>query len=114
MRISDWSSDVCSSDLPRQDLREQEAEGCRADLRAARDGCAARGRQPHERAEGGADPGQDGSRQGQGGDTHAGPAAGAADRKSDGQGKRETVRFALGVRRTMTKKDKKTQLKGTQ
>src|SRR3546814_3251489 len=35
MRISDWSSDVCSSDLPRPDSRAAPARGCRRPRRAS-------------------------------------------------------------------------------
>src|SRR3546814_18618649 len=96
MRISDWSSDVCSSDLAHgRDCGSAPARGFRpahggAALWAGRDGGAGRG---------GRGGGDRAARRGCRGDRHGGaaPAAGqAADRKSVVVGKSVSVRVDLG------------------
>src|SRR3546814_19072248 len=103
MRISDWSSDVCSSDLPDAGQREQDVrdlwkgEGCRIrrHRKVARDARLRtlserpRGQEDHRRAHEDRDPG-------------AGPHE--PDRKSVVSGKSVAVRVDLGGRRTMRKK----------
>src|SRR3546814_17838875 len=81
MRISDWSSDVCSSDLGRGDR------------------VPAAGRRDRHRA--GARPAQAGAGQGQG---RGGKDRAQADRKSVVSGKSVSVRVDLGGRRIIKKK----------
>src|SRR3546814_21043548 len=96
MRISDWSSDVCSSDLPGVFLPRALPGGLAEHL----------GGWPRQ------DPAVDGRRRPRARRPparHAGPGARAddvvdADRKSVGEGKRVSVRVELGGRRIIKKK----------
>src|SRR3546814_15805664 len=100
MRISDWSSDVCSSDLRRWHTpgRDRPA-GCRAD-RLGYGGCAGRGADRPARPAGKVDrPGN--PDQWPGAVLRAGTWS-AADRKSVVSGKSVSVRVDLGCRRTLT------------
>src|SRR3546814_15448224 len=92
MRISDWSSDVCSSDLPKecrkagsQEGRPQEG-GCEDHCLQARKSCAEAGRSRHQRNE-------DHERQRQ-----------EVERKRVVEGKSVSVRVDLGGLRTMQNK----------
>src|SRR3546814_20033092 len=102
MRISDWSSDVCSSDLV-----DVEDDARTADLLQIGDRIAqfafehplhARVDRQRERLT---------ARRGVGQPIPEGALDPGEDRKSDGEGKRVSVRVALGVRRIITKKHTK-------
>src|SRR3546814_16450339 len=84
MRISDWSSDVCSSDLRRAGARRHRRAGPRRD-------CGGAGGSGHHRAA-------------QGYSARA-PAGARGDRKSVVEGKRVSVRVELGGWR-ISKKNK--------
>src|SRR3546814_17088088 len=113
MRISDWSSDVCSSDLARTGAR---TEGARDDKRrdpsASRPDAEARPARPQRRKRRG-----DRALGGQGRRRAAHPPGridpvqrarpGRPDRQSVVEGKRETVRVNLGGDRMLNKKKKK-------
>src|SRR3546814_17432563 len=89
MRISDWSSDVCSSDLPRRCASAARQSG-RPTARATSawvPACRAKASRPSSRVSAAPD----------------GPAA--ADRKSVVEGKRVSVREALGGSRIIKKKN---------
>src|SRR3546814_15641601 len=104
MRISDWSSDVCSSDLAGEGGREQMAvaPGLFADLYP---------RRAHRRR-------RESRRRGRRGEGRAGGSArplleprarrrrSRQARKSVGHGKRVSVRLGLGGRRIIKKKSK--------
>src|SRR3546814_18742977 len=102
MRISDWSSDVCSSDLHQQ--HEQEAEIGRADrdLAQAQRVDQQRVQRAQQDHAAGADQQQVVGQQ-------QGFARGRGDRKSVVEGKSVSVRVDLGGRRTLKKKNKKKQ-----
>src|SRR3546814_20342494 len=94
MRISDWSSDVCSSDLPSRTARA--SAGKERPLRAGRRGdehLDVRGRQPD-------DPG----REGMGARNVDRPRHPLLDRKSVVEGKSVSVRVDLGGRRRIKNK----------
>src|SRR3546814_17422561 len=98
MRISDWSSHVCSSDLP----RIRQLWSCRGRLRLDGNGQAARGFDPRDRRRGAyrrrrirADPRS----------VERGRRARAGDRKSVVQGQKVSVRVDLGGSRIMKKKN---------
>src|SRR3546814_15614864 len=110
MRISDWSSDVCSSDLGRDQDRRPLAG---AQVAEAREQVA-----DHDDLllDGGARRGQDQDRDrppllgevgGADADADAEGAAGEEDRKSVVWGKSVSVRVDLGGRRIIKKKKKK-------
>src|SRR3546814_10868332 len=90
MRISDWSSDVCSSDLPTFRQQREQGEDHRRLAGAAGDQVADADHR-HRRLPG---PGERAPR-------HAGELP--ADRKSVVVGKRVSVRIDLGGRRIITK-----------
>src|SRR3546814_18042347 len=97
MRISDWSSDVCSSDLHRWRTRH-ERQGARQETRPqTRPGSAARAQGRGRRPGAGSQPRRQPAR-----------AAGRReDRKSVAEGKSVSVRVDLGGRRIIKKKTKK-------
>src|SRR3546814_17259190 len=111
MRISDWSSDVCSSDLDRSihRLREQ-PRAVAAEFHSEAGGAD----QHPARGQGISDAETVAGRRGQ----HGGPGpfellsdrqdALRVDRKSVGEGKNESVRLELGSTRIIKKKKKKT------
>src|SRR3546814_18501821 len=92
MRISDWSSDVCSSDLPHLAGRQHQARFARGQVPAVARHAACRLQQlrlaPRQRR-------SDGAR-------HL-----RQDRKSVVEGKSMSVRVDLGGRRIITKKKKR-------
>src|SRR3546814_17735327 len=97
MRISDWSSDVCSSDLP------QRADGCRAGGGAVRQ--AGEGRALDIAAGGpGGDGGDEPRRLGGRERGAPGRVGGRGDRKSVVSGRSVSVRVALGGRRIIKTK----------
>src|SRR3546814_15409570 len=96
MRISDWSSDVCSSDLGARDHRIFQPAGEARPLPARKEIPQGGGPLPGRRA---AHP--DRSARGR-------RAAGNADRKSVESGKSVSVRVDLGGRRIIKKKNKET------
>src|SRR3546814_15788342 len=99
MRISDWSSDVCSSDLQRGDLRRGgDRGGDRCDRPSTRRHPPCAPRAPERQAHG------DGERRGRRARRSA--ARGRGDRKSVVQGKSVSVRVELGGRRIIKKKMK--------
>src|SRR3546814_16307191 len=97
MRISDWSSDVCSSDLPRYFGRRSDAvDWARAD--GAERGMRSALSRPAARASGGSAMMERLLARG---------AAIAVDRKSVVSGKSVSVRVDLGGRRIIKKKQQK-------
>src|SRR3546814_11066272 len=110
MRISDWSSDVCSSDLRRPDHRYLgvrvvlvRAGSNRSDPRLSLPGRSTPGRLPCRSV---AAPTNRGTRSRI---SDAGGERGRrSDRKSGGEGKRVSVRVDLGGGRTIKKKKKQT------
>src|SRR3546814_19360312 len=92
MRISDWSSDVCSSDLnqPREPPKRK-TRGCRHPRTLA---CSIRRRNDFRRRSGAFHP-------------QAASSPFAADRKSVVEGKSVSVRVDLGGRRIIKKKKKR-------
>src|SRR3546814_12987313 len=106
MRISDWSSDVCSSDLP---VVQQEREG--QAVRPAGDGrghCGAR-LERRQRRHGGGELRRLYRHCGEAGWTSAvAGEGGGADRKRVVEGKSVSVRVDLGGRRIIKKKNQET------
>src|SRR3546814_18975238 len=100
MRISDWSSDVCSSDLGEAVRRRRLREG-----REAEDDCPDRGRHRARRADA-RGRGRAHRRQSLRFREHAGgpPPQPVADRKSVVSGKSVSVRVDLGGRRIINTK----------
>src|SRR3546814_15698951 len=96
MRISDWSSDVCSSDLATRALRNEATAAARA-ARTVNDRRAGLNQAPSAIA----------TRNYAAAMERARVAAGNLDRKSVVSGKSVTVRVELGGRRIITKKKKK-------
>src|SRR3546814_11114555 len=111
MRISDWSSDVCSSDLREADRlsggAEDRLEGHPAQNRGGRR--AGRPRQRRRGREGLQDHPQErqGLRQGR---RHRGRPGAAEDRTSGVEGKSVEVRVDMGGSRSLKKKKEKTKL----
>src|SRR3546814_14356378 len=100
MRISDWSSDVCSSDLAARPRRgDQAAQAAREPARQHRDDPRVAGAGEAQGRCGGGTPA---------GGPRGGRAAsgGAADRKSVVSGKSVSVRVDLGGRGISNKKNK--------
>src|SRR3546814_13519504 len=98
MRISDWSSDVCSSDLGREVLDQQHAAALRKialDLGVAAEALRLLAHVEHRQAEPFGDPRREGD---------AGGLA-TGDRKSVGSGKSVSVSVDLGGRRIIKKKN---------
>src|SRR3546814_16825128 len=96
MRISDWSSDVCSSDLSRSRPRADRGRRTAAGRPAARP-AAPRPPCPSVRAAAAGLPPEGYGRR---------PASPAGDRKSVVEGKSVSVRVDLGGRRIIKKKKK--------
>src|SRR3546814_15781988 len=110
MRISDWSSDVCSSDLHGPEGRGQKADGRRGRSRHA--GLSGGGPVPRASAARGgrhrlSRPHQGGGWRRRQGHAPGGRGAGFRDRKSVVWGKSVSVRVALGGRRNHKKKIRK-------
>src|SRR3546814_13749559 len=114
MRISDWSSDVCSSDLLHREIRaRQERQGRTVRRRHARRhdrGAVGEGARPEilltDQGQAGLVRGQDGGRAGRQRKARRVPAGTPEriDRKSYVQGKSVSVRVNLGGRRIFNKK----------
>src|SRR3546814_17244140 len=107
MRISDWSSDVCSSDLAAQHGRpRREAEPfSRPALRRPAAACRHRPRARHASQDHAVRRGHLGARPGAGRrGAERDPQAWLRDRKSVVEGKSVSVRLDLGGRRNLKKK----------
>src|SRR3546814_13315597 len=102
MRISDWSSDVCSSDLALLGLREG------ADVRHDNSPCSLFPSRDHRSLDGDRKAGDDRRRLRLRTEAQRRMPGGQLDRQSVVSGKSVSVRVDLGGRRIITKKQKTT------